>query len=154
MNKLMLTLGMVAFAAVAQAHEYKLGTLDVGHPWTRATPPGSDVAAGYMTITNTGSEPDVLVGASAEAAESVMIHQSRLANDMVQMDAMPDGVEIKPGSTTALTPGGIHLMWMGVKQPLKAGEWVSGTLVFKRAGILPVRFKVEAMGASEPGHAR
>ena len=45
-------------APAAWAHEYKLGTLEIDHPWSRATLPGAKVAAGYLTVKNSGAEPD------------------------------------------------------------------------------------------------
>ena len=58
---------------------------------------------------------------------------------------------VKPGETVALKPGSYHLMFMGLKAPLKQGDTVEGTLVFAKAGTLSVAFKVEAIGAPGPG---
>ena len=71
--------------SVAQAHEYKLGSLEIDHPWTRATPKGATVAGGYLKITNTGSESDRLVGGSLANAASVEIHESQMTGGVAKM---------------------------------------------------------------------
>lgn len=148
----MMVAGLVfsALSSTALAHGFTAGDLKIGHPWTRATAPGTDVAAGFLSVTNTGKQPDVLLGATAEGAKSVMIHQTSEKNGVMSMDAMDQGVTIAPGATVTLQPGGTHLMWMGVAKPLHEGDMISGTLTFKRAGTVPVGFKVEAMGAKVP----
>lgn len=150
MKYFVLALSLLPVAAFA--HGFTAGDLKIGHPWTRATPAGADMAAGYLTVTNTGKTADVLESATADAAAGVMIHQSTVKDGVMHMDAMDKGVEIAPGQTVTLAPGGTHLMWMGVKAPLKQGDMISGTLTFKNAGTVPVGFKVEAMGAKEPAH--
>ena len=64
----------LAFCAPAQAHDYKVGSLTIAHPWVRATPGGAKVGAGYLTITNTGDKPDRLVGGAVSGAARVEIH--------------------------------------------------------------------------------
>lgn len=137
---------------VGFAHEFTVGELKIGHPWTRATPAGSDMAAGYLTVTNTGKVADVLESAAVVGVDEVMIHTTVEEKGVARMDAMEDGVVIAPGQTVKLVPGGTHLMWMGMSKPLVAGEMVSGTLRFKSAGKVEVGFKVEALGAKEPAH--
>ena len=56
-------------------------------------------------------------------------------------------MEIKPGETVELKPGGMHVMFMGLKQPLKQGQRVKGTLVFEKAGTVEIEFTVQAVGA-------
>ena len=113
----------------ANARHYKAGSLDISDPWSRATPKGSTVAAGYMKIKNSGSTPDRLLSGSSEAA-------SRFG-----------GLEIKPGDTVELKPGSFHVMFVGLKKPLSAGDHVTATLVFEKAGTVTVEYDVLAMGA-------
>ena len=61
------------------------------------------------------------------------------------------GLEIKPGETVELKPGGMHVMFMGLKQPLKQGQKVKGTLVFEKAGTVAIEFTVQAAGAPAGG---
>jgi copper(I)-binding protein len=60
------------------------------------------------------------------------------------------GLVIKPGETVVLKPGGYHLMFMDLKGPVKAGDTLEGSLTFARAGTVPVRFAVGAIGAAGP----
>jgi hypothetical protein len=67
---------------------------------------------------------------------------------------MPMGVEIKPGQSIEFKPGGYHLMFLGLKQPLEQGGHVKATLQFEKAGKVDVDFPVESIGAQNPsgGH--
>ena len=144
----------VAFAAsAAEAHEYNLGSLKIGHPWARATPKGSTVAGGYLKITNNGSAPDRLIGGSAAFAGRFEIHEMRTVSGVMQMRHLPKGIEIKPGETVELKPGSFHLMFMELKQPLVKDQKPRpmGTLVFEKAGTVEIEYAVEAVGGGSPG---
>lgn len=147
---LLLTLGLAA-AGPAQAHDYSAGPLKLGHPWSRATPGGAKVAGGYVTVTNTGSDPDRLTGGSIEAAGRTELHTMSMEGGVMKMAPLPNGLEVAPGKTVTLAPSGHHLMFMDLKRPLKQGERVKGTLTFERAGAVPVEFAVESLAAKEPG---
>src|SRR5262245_9260210 len=62
-------------AGEASAHEFKVGALDIGHPWSRPTPQGADMAGGYLTITNKGKVADRLIGGSSPAASQIEVHE-------------------------------------------------------------------------------
>lgn len=141
---------MVLAAFAAHAHHFTAGNLEIGHPWTRAT--AGNVGVGYLTVTNKGTASDVLKGATVEGAGSVMIHQSVINDGMASMQPVGGGVVVSGGETVKLAPGGYHLMLMGLKAPLKEGAMVSGTLIFEKAGVVPVGFKVEKAGAVMPAH--
>lgn len=153
--KTILTLALLAAAigpGAALAHGYKLGDLAIGHPWARATPGGATIGGGYLSVTNTGAAPDRLTGATLSDADHVEIHEMKMDGDVMRMRPLPDGVEIKPGETVKLAPEGLHLMFVGLKAPLKAGDMVAGQLTFEKAGTVAVEFKVDAVGAMAPGH--
>jgi copper(I)-binding protein len=144
---------LAAFGAPnARAHDYKAGTIHIIHPWARATPGGAKVAGGFLVIENTGKEPDFLIGGSLGRAKSAEIHEMTTVGDVMKMRHLQGGLEIRPGEKVALKPGSYHMMFMDLSQPLKAGEKVEGTLVFKKAGTIKVSFKVEAIGAPSAGH--
>ena len=147
-----LAAAMLLFAAPAQAHDYKLGPLAIGHPWSRATPPGAAVGAGYLTIANEGAEPDRLVSATAAVAGRVQIHTMTEEGGVMNMRALPDGLEIPAGATVELAPGGNHLMLMDLAGPLKEGERIPAALRFEKAGTLDVEFAVGPMGGEPAGH--
>ncbi len=154
LKSFLLTAALVCLAGSASAHGYKLGALEIGHPWTRATPKGATLAAGYMKITNTGQETDRLVGGSADFAARLEIHEMAMEGGGMKMRPLPAGIEIKPGQTIELKPGGYHLMFPGLKQQLDKGQKVKGTLRFEKAGSVDVEYAVEAMGGegAHQGH--
>lgn len=133
----------IAFAAEA-------GSISVENAWARATPKGALVAAGYLTIKNDGEERDRLVSAEAAFAGKTEIHRMNMADGVMQMRPVSDGVEIPPKDTLKLEPGGYHLMFMELAAPLNEGDTVSGALTFERAGRVPVTFQVLGIGAQSP----
>ena len=144
----------LAFVQAAPAADYKAGTIEIDHPFTVVPPRGASVAAGYMTLVNTGSAPDRLVSASAQAASKVDIHEMTMTDGVMKMRPVQNGVEVKPGQTVELKPGSFHMMFMELKQPLTAGQPVKGTLVFEKAGTIEIEYVVAPIGASAPsgGH--
>ena len=133
---------------VASAHEFKAGSIEIKHPWSRATPKGSEVAGGFMKLINTGTEPDRLIGGSTAAAGKFEIHESAMEGGVMKMRPLPKGIEIKPGETVELKPGSYHLMFVGLKEPFDKGKRVKGTLQFEKAGTVEVEYVIEAAGAS------
>ncbi len=134
----------------AHARDYKAGSLDIADPWSRATPKGASVAAGYMKITNTGTAPDRLISGSSDVAPTFEVHEMTMDNGVAKMRPVKGGLEIKPGETVELKPGSFHVMFVGLKKPLSVGDHLKGMLVFEKAGTVNVEFDVRAMGA-EPG---
>ncbi|TNC10195.1 DUF1775 domain-containing protein [Methylobacterium terricola] len=137
-------------AAAAPAGPVKAGDLTIEQPWIRATPGGAKVAGGYLQVTNTGTEPDRLVSASIPLAGRGEVHQMSMDKGVAKMAPVDAGLVIKPGETVVLKPGGYHLMFLDLKGPVKAGDTLEGSLTFARAGTVPVRFAVGAIGASAP----
>lgn len=144
---------LVAALLVAQpalAHDYTLGALSIGHPMAFETPVTARSAAGYLTITNTGDTPDRLIAVRA-GFPRVMIHTTEMADGVARMMHL-DGLDLPPGETVILEPGGIHVMFMGLDgDPLEQGERIPATLVFEQAGEIEVTFNVEPR--PEPGSA-
>lgn len=141
--------GLMAGAMPAAAAEFKAGGLVIEDPWTRATPAGAKVAAGYMAITNTGTEADRLVGGSLAVAARVEVHQMTVVDGVMRMSELDQGIEIKPGETVTLKPGGLHLMFMDLKEPVEKGP-VAGTLEFAKAGKVDVTYDVSPIGGGKP----
>lgn len=142
--------GALAVAPVS-GHEYKKGELRVGHPWTRATPPGAKVAAGYLSVRNSGQQPDRILGASSPAAERVELHVQVREGDVLKMREVPS-VEVPPGRSRMLRPGSLHLMLVNIRKPLVRGESIPLTLRFERAGELAIELEVQSAQAREPHH--
>jgi uncharacterized protein YcnI len=132
---------------------YKVGALVIESPWARATPVGAQVAGGYLKITNTGSTPDRLVGGSFPVAGAVEIHEMTTTDGVMKMRQLDLGLEIAPGKAVELKPGGYHLMLMGLREGLKEGQALKGSLVFDKAGPIDVEFRIAPMGAQSSGHS-
>lgn len=133
-------------AQSAFAHGFKIGDLEIEHPWSRATPAGAQVAGGYLTITNTGSSPDRLLSISSDISAEAELHEMGVKDGVMTMRPVSGGLEIPAGGKLALAPGGYHLMFIGLKQQPKQGETFSATLTFEKAGTVTVEFAVEGMG--------
>ena len=129
---------------------YTLGSLKIERPWTRATPRSAPVAGGYLKITNNGAVADRLVGGSFDLAARVEVHEMSDVGGMMRMRELPLGLEIAPGASVELRPGGYHLMFMDLKQGIVAGQNVKGALVFEKAGRIEVEFDAAPLGASAP----
>ncbi|MFT6075669.1 MAG: copper(I)-binding protein [Yoonia sp.] len=136
----------VAFCALATtltAHEYKLGDLVVDHPMAFATAPTAQTGGGFMAITNNGSMIDTLTSVTADFPR-VEIHTTEMDGDVARMMQLVDGVGILPGQTIALMPGGMHIMFMGLRgDPFEVGEEIPATLLFENAGSVDVVFDVQ-----------
>lgn len=144
---------LAALAGSALAHEYTLGNLEIDHPHARATMPNAPVAGGYMTIRNTGDAPDVLVGGTASFAGMVQIHEMTMDGEVMKMRPVEGGLEIPAGGEVVLEPGGYHVMFIGLKEPLREGDKRAVRLEFRDAGAIDVEFNVEAMKPADgAGH--
>jgi periplasmic copper chaperone A len=132
---------------------YTLGPLVIEAPWARATPGGAQVAAGYVKVTNKGSEPDRLTGGTLPVAAAVEVHEMSMSAGVMKMRRLEQGLEIKPGQTVELKPGGYHIMFMGLREGLKEGQPVKGTLVFEKAGTIEIEYRVAPIGAQSGGQS-
>jgi periplasmic copper chaperone A len=140
-------------AAPAAAADYDVGSMHISTPWARATPKGAATGAGYMTITNKGTAPDTVSCVSDDASAQCQIHSMTMEGGVMKMRPVDGGLEIKPGETVTLQPGGYHMMFVKLKHPLEAGQSVKATLKFEHAGTVDVEYPIAAIGAPAPGAA-
>ena len=150
LRRWLIATAIAAFALPAFAHDYKLGSLEIGNPWTRATPPSAQSGGGFLTITNKGTTPDRLVAVRSAAANKAEIHEMKMDGNVMRMRELEKGLEIPPGATVELKPGSYHLMFMGLKAPFAKDAKIPATLVFEKAGSVDVELSVAAMGAASP----
>lgn len=139
---------LAVFLAPATAHEFKAGSLTIDHPSSRPTPPGAKVGVGYLSIRNDGTQADRLVGGTATVAGRFEIHTSNIENGVTRMRRVKDGIVLEPRATVDLASGGTHVMLLDLNEPIVKGASFDGTLVFERAGTVPIRFLVEGFGAA------
>ena len=107
-----------------------------------------------MKITNNGKEPDRLIGGTVPFASRFEVHEMAVEGGMMKMRQLSKGLEIKPGETVELKPGGYHVMFMDLTSGLKEGEAMKGTLVFEKAGTVEVEYRVGPIGGGAPWAAQ
>ncbi|HMN51539.1 MAG TPA: copper chaperone PCu(A)C [Xanthobacteraceae bacterium] len=152
MVKQFLLLILLAMPSATMAQQvYTKGNIEIQSPWSRATPAGADVGASYLVITNKGTQSDRLVSFTTDLAGQPEIHEMGMDGGVMKMRPLPKGLEIPPGATIKLQPGGYHLMLLKLKKPLTQGQRYKATLVFEKAGPIEVEFEVRAIGGNNPG---
>src|SRR5690606_5752934 len=108
-------------------------------------------AGGYLTITNTGSEADRLTAVASPVAARGELHVMEIKDGVMRMAPLADGIPIPAGGTVTLGPGGLHLMFITLKEDLKEGGRMPVTLTFEKAGRVETFLHVQAIGAKGPG---
>ncbi len=141
-------LSILTSASVALA-----GDIEVEHPFARASAGMATVGAAFMTLKNDGDTPDTLVSASSPVAAKTELHTHIKDGDIMRMREVPS-IEVPADGTTVLQPGGLHVMLIDLKAPLKEGETFPLTLTFANAGSMTVEVPVKSPGAMAPmsGH--
>lgn len=141
---------LTAFSLIAQAHEFKVGKITIEHPYARATAPAQPVGGGFVTLVNQGGD-DRLLSASAEVSKSVELHTMSMDGDVMRMRQV-DGIALPAGQKVELKPGALHMMFLGLKAPLKTGDSFPVKLKFEKAGEVTVTVNVEEAGADHSMH--
>jgi len=136
-------LTLTTLGATVSAHDYKVGSLTIDHPYARSTPPSSPVAGGFMTITNTGTEADRLIAGTSTFADTVEIHEMVMVDGVMKMNQIEGGLEIPAGETVELKPGSYHIMFIGLQEQLKPDERRKGLVKFEKAGDIEIEFLVK-----------
>ncbi|MDR6818624.1 copper(I)-binding protein [Neorhizobium sp. 2083] len=144
----------IILAGATAAHDApaKVGDLEITSAFTKAMLPGQPVGGGYLTIKNGGKSDDMLVSVSSPAAGTVEMHEMAMQGQVMKMRKLDTGIAIPAGKTVELTPGGLHLMFMKVKEPFKQGSQVPVTLTFEKAGKVDLTLPVEAAGPGGHEH--
>jgi copper(I)-binding protein len=151
----------VAASAIASAasamdmDSHALGDLTLSAPFARASLPNAPVAGGYVTVVNNGATDDRLVAAASDVAGRMEVHEMAMDGDVMKMRELADGLPIPAGETVVLKPGGYHIMFMKLNQPLEEGQTVEVTLTFEKAGEVSLPFPVHARDATggDMGHS-
>ncbi|WP_017667912.1 copper chaperone PCu(A)C [Sandarakinorhabdus sp. AAP62] len=142
----------VALAGPTAAHEYKIGSLLVDQPVLRVASPVSKTGAGFLIITNTGKSADRLLSVTTTASNRSDLHGTFNRGGVMQMRAQSGGVPIPAGGKVRFAPGGLHVMFIGLKTPVQPGQMIKARLLFEKAGPLDVAFKAETAASAQHGH--
>jgi hypothetical protein len=135
-------------ATALSAKDFKIGNLMISDPWARASAGPAKTGAAYIgKISNHSGKSDRLISVTSPAAKRVMVHQSIVENDIAKMRHVK-ALDIKPGQSVSFKPGGYHIMMVGLKKPLKAGETFPLTLSFEHAGKIEITVTVRKIGGS------
>jgi copper(I)-binding protein len=142
-SSILFGLTLISSAATAEMHNDhdKEGML-VHEAWVRAVPPTSKMSAAYMMLHNNTADDDHLVSAESNIAKAVELHNVRKKEDMMEMYQVKS-IGIPAGGSQALKPGSYHVMLIGLKKPLKAGDEVELTLNFMHAGAITIKAPVK-----------
>lgn len=130
-----------------------VGPLTITGFWTRATPPGAPTAGGYLTVTNGGSEADRLIAVSTPSAGRGEVHEMSVVNNQMTMRQVEGGIEIPAGGSVTLKPGGFHLMFIDLKEPIVEGTTVPVTVTFAKAGTVELNLPAMPIGSQGPAGA-
>lgn len=125
--------------------EIVVGGITVSNGWTRATLPGQPAGGGFVTIKNNDAAADALVSVTSPVSANVQIHEMSMDGDVMKMRELPDGLAIAAGETVAMKPGGLHIMFMDLKQGFNADQLVKVTLKFARAGEITLDLPVNSL---------
>lgn len=146
---------LLAFLALVLAAGAGTASADIriDNAWARATPPGIDRGAGYMTLHNDGEQTRTLTGGTAGWAERIEIHESREVDGQMRMQALPAGLTLEPGGAVELAPMGLHLMIMGLDEPLTEGDTRSLTLEFRNGETREAQLDIRAPDGTAGQHS-
>lgn len=141
---------LLAAVPITSAQEGECNLAYLFNGWARATAEGAPNGAAFGLLVNLAGKDDTLVSASSAAAEAVELHEMVIGDgDVMQMRPVDGGFPVPAGGFAELKPGGLHIMLIGLKAPLLAGEMLPLTLNFETAGevelSIPIR-DMEAMG--------
>lgn len=138
------------FAAPSlRADEIVKGDLHITNVWAR--PSTTSTGAAYLTISNQGKGEDALIGVSSAVAENTEMHEMTMTDMVMRMRKMAS-VSLPAGQSVSFAPGGMHIMLIGLKGPLKAGESFSLNLEFKNAGHVELPVTISANATSSMGN--
>lgn len=132
----------ILIAATLVATSVAHAQTTVAEPWVRSTVAGQKATGAFLQITSAAGGK--LVSASSPVAGVVEIHEMAMEGNVMKMRALPKGLDLPAGKAVALKPGGLHVMLMDLKQPLKAGDTVPLSLVVEGAANKRETIEVKA----------
>ncbi len=144
-SSVLLLAGLLA-GPLTMAQGSKAAPVEIGHPYARSTAAGQAMSSAYLSLKNSG-KVDKLLSVSTPVAAAVEMHSMSMDGNVMRMRQI-DAIELPAGQVVELKPGGLHLMLMGLKQPLATGSQFEMTLVFEQAGPVKVQVEVAAPGGA------
>lgn len=144
LNKLIVLAALLLPACFANAHEYKVGELEIAHPWSQELPPNAPTVAAYFVINNEGKTADRLLSVDTPIAGEAQLHEHVMQGDMMKMQHVPS-VEVPAGGEVTFAPMAYHVMLLGLKDRslLTDGKRFPMTLHFEKSGDVTVEVAVQ-----------
>jgi hypothetical protein len=123
--------------------------LVIENPWARESVTPTSTA--YFVVRNETYQQDRLIDVSSDVAETVQLHESTMQDGVMKMREV-EAVDIPAYGETALEPGGVHVMLIGLEAPLEEGQSFPLTLTFENVGAIEVVVMVEDIGHTGKSH--
>lgn len=114
----------LAVVAHVRAEVRQVASVRASEAWVRSTPPGATVSAAYLTLHNESAQSLLVTQLHSDVSSITQLHEMRAEDGVMRMRHLSSGLSLKPGETVKLQPGGLHVMLMGLKQPLRVGQTV------------------------------
>lgn len=146
--RLVVGAALASASLISFAHGLRVGEIAIAHPYARATVPGQPTGGAYLRLENNGNS-DKLMAVKAAVSQSIEMHTASMDGDVMRMRQV-DAIDVPAHKTVVLQPGGVHIMLVGLKAPLKEGDSFPMTLKFEKAGEVTVDVKVQAVTAAPP----
>jgi copper(I)-binding protein len=144
LNKFIVLAALLLPACFANAHEYKVGALEIAHPWSQELPPNAPTVAAYFIIHNGGNSADRLLSVESPISGEAQLHEHVMKDDLMKMQPVPS-VEIPAGGNVTFAPMAYHVMLVNLKDRslLSDGKRFPMTLHFEKAGDVTVEVAVQ-----------
>jgi copper(I)-binding protein len=141
------TVFFISLTSNVGAHEHKQekGKVTIENAWARSTFALAKTGAVYLSINNQSQHDIKLLSVNVDSsvADDAQLHETLMTDEMMQMREAEDGFELPSGEMLEFEPGAKHIMLMGLKQPLKAGDEFFLSLMFEKNKVLRVPIKVK-----------
>ena len=121
--------------------------IEVSDAWARTATEGTNSAV-YFVIQNHNADADELIGAASDLANAVEVHESKMDGDVMMMQQV-DSVNLEPSTKVEFMPGGLHVMFIGIKQDFNAGDEIEVTLQFKNSPDLTIKAMVKGVDRTD-----
>lgn len=144
-----LVVAIALASSPALARDYALKELRIVEPYARATAPGARTGGAYFKIENRGAANDALVGVASPVAETAELHVMRIDGKLAQMRPI-SRIGLPGGAIVTLAPNGYHVMLIGLKRPLVAGDTLPLKLTFEKAGSVEIEASIIPLTATAP----
>jgi copper(I)-binding protein len=157
MKKILFVLAAMVLASLAHGANHGMHAGHAQHPITvhapfvRLMPAGQPNTGAFMVLENSSSKDVALVKAESAVAKVVELHTHTMVDGMMQMREIPR-IAIPAGQRTELKPGGLHVMLIGLHQPLQEGQQVTITLIFDDGSRQQISAPVRHPGSEMPMH--